>query len=156
MTQTTTSAAGVTTQVATTTLLSAPAATGLFAVVGIAKAIGFGLLLREASGRGKRSAEVGSLSVDSSFSIISQLEPAQCYRRLVCDVATGKLPNDEVNEVILAPLAGKVADANVAAQSFDYLVAAENGRNFGDIAQCELRYHCPLTGDQLRELFREA
>ena len=51
---------------------------------------------------------------------------------------------------------GKVADANVAAQSFDYLVAAENGRTFGNVQKCELRYSCPLNGEQLRELFREA
>merc|ERR1719410_3081929 len=156
LTQTTTSAAGVTTQVATTTLLSSTAATGLFAVVGIAKAIGVGLLLREASGRGKRSAEIGSLSVDSSFSIISQLEPAQCYRRLVCDVATGKLPADESDNVILAPFEGaSVKDADITSQSFDFLVAAEAGRQFQSVEKCELRYTCPLSSTQLREIFRE-
>ena len=89
------------TTLGTTTLLSSTAATGLFAAVGIAKAIGIGLLLREAAGRSKRA--VNSLSVDSSFAIISQLEPAQCMRRLICDIASGEMASDETDEVILAP-----------------------------------------------------
>merc|ERR1711971_1549161 len=39
-----------------------------------------------------------SLGLDSSFAIISQLEPAQCIRRLICDVASGALPADESDE----------------------------------------------------------
>ena len=99
-----TGAAAVSAVTAETTLLSASAATGLFAVVGIAKAIGIGLLLREA-GRSKRAVESGpsTLGQESSFTIISQLEPAQCYRRLICDVASGKMPADESDNVILAP-----------------------------------------------------
>ena len=103
-TTTGTGAAAVSAVTAETTLLSASAATGLFAVVGIAKAIGVGLLLREAAGRGKRSvAGPSSLGQDASFAIISQLEPAQCYRRLICDVASGAMPADEADETILAP-----------------------------------------------------
>ena len=101
---TSTTAAGVSTVTASTTLLSASAATGLFVAVGIAKAIGVGLLARELASRSKRDVSGPStLGKESSFSIISQLEPAQCYRRLVCDVATGKMPADESDNVILAP-----------------------------------------------------
>ncbi len=97
---TTTNAAGAT--IGTTTLLSTTAATGLFAVVGIGKAIGLGLLARELANRNKREVS-NSLGAESGFSIISQLEPAQCYRRLICDVATGKLPEDESDAILLAP-----------------------------------------------------
>ena len=99
---TTTNAAGAT--IGTTTLLTPVAATGLFAVVGIAKAVGLGLLLSEAA-RNKRSVDAGpkSLGIESSFSIVSQLEPAQCMKRLICDVASGKMASDETDEVILAP-----------------------------------------------------
>ena len=100
-TTTGTGAAAITTVTGTTTLLSGTAALGLFSVVGIAAAIGTGLLLR--GDRGKRS--VNSLSTDASFAIISNLEPAQCYRRLICDVASGKMPEDDNNEIILAPFA---------------------------------------------------
>merc|ERR1711894_115115 len=155
--ETTSTVAGVSTVTGSTTLLSASAATGLFAVVGIAKAIGIGLLLREAA-RSKRSIESGptTLGQESSFSIISQLEPAQCYRRLVCDVASGKMPADESDNVILAPFEGaSVKDADITSQSFDFLVAAEAGRQLQSVEKCELRYTCPLSSTQLREIFRE-
>ena len=96
-----TGAAAVTSTIGTTTLLSGTAALGLFSVVGIAAAIGTGLLLR--GDRGKRS--INSLSTDASFAIISNLEPAQCYRRLICDVASGKMTADDNDQVILAPFA---------------------------------------------------
>merc|ERR1712238_594684 len=144
---TTATAAGVTT--ATTTLLAAAV---------LVKGIGLGLLLREA-GKKKRDVSGGpkSLGLESSFAIISQLEPAQCIRRLICDVASGSLPADESDEVILAPFAGtSLADADVASHSFDYLVAVENGKNFGSVEKCELRYSCPLSAGQLRQIFNEA
>merc|ERR1712029_1253916 len=151
---TTTNAAGVTT--ATTTLLAAPAVTGLLVAAVIVKGIGLGLLLSEA--RGKRDVSgPKSLGRESSFAIISQLEPAQCIRRLICDVATGALPAAESDEVILAPFKGtSLADADVSAHSFDYLVAQENGKNFKSVEKCELRYSCPLSAGQLREIFNEA
>ena len=99
---TTTNAAGAT--VGTTTLLSTTAATGLFVGVGIVKAIGLGLLLREAAGRNKRDVGGVALSTDASFNIVEQLEPAQCIRRLICDISTGKLATDEVDEVLTAAL----------------------------------------------------
>merc|ERR1711956_139544 len=79
---TTATAAGVTT--ATTTLLAAPAVTGLLGAAVLVKGIGLGLLLREA-GKKKRDVSGGpkSLGLESSFAIISQLEPAQCIRRLI-------------------------------------------------------------------------
>ena len=84
---------------ATTTLLAGPAVLGL----GLLATVAFASLAREASGRGKRS--VNSLSSDSSFAIISNLEPAQCYRRLICDVASGKMTPDSTDEILLAPFA---------------------------------------------------
>merc|ERR1712008_445546 len=153
---TTATAAGVTT--ATTTLLAAPAVTGLLGAAVLVKGIGLGLLLREA-GKKKRDVSGGpkSLGLESSFAIISQLEPAQCIRRLICDVASGVLPADESDEVILAPFVGtSLADADVASHSFDYLVAVENGKNFGSVEKCELRYSCPLSAGQLRQIFNEA
>merc|ERR1712083_1147281 len=87
---------------ASTPLLSASAVTGLLGAAVIIKGIGLGLLLR--GDRMKREVSgPKSLGIESSFSIISQLEPAQCIRRLICDVASGKLPADESDEVILAP-----------------------------------------------------
>jgi len=53
-------------------------------------------------------------------------------------------------------LGTSLADADVASHSFDYLVAVENGKNFGSVEKCELRYSCPLSAGQLRQIFNEA
>ena len=98
--QTSTTTAGVSTITGTTTLLSGSAALGLFSIAGIGAAIGLGLLLR---GDLRKKRSVNSLSTDASFAIISNLEPAQCYRRLICDIASGKMEASENDEIILAP-----------------------------------------------------
>merc|ERR1719410_1421733 len=137
--------------------LAAPALAVLPLVLETTSTTAAGLLARELAARNKRDVSGPStLGKESSFSIISQLEPAQCYRRLVCDVATGKMPADESDNVILAPFEGaSVKDADITSQSFDFLVAAEAGRQFQSVEKCELRYTCPLSSTQLREIFRE-
>ena len=50
----------------------------------------------------------------------------------------------------------KISEANPAAHTFEYLAAAEVGRALASIEKCELRYSCPLSGDQLKTIFNEA
>ena len=95
-TTTGTGAAAVTSVTGATTLLAGPAVLGLSLLATIA-------IASLARGRGKRS--INSLSSDSSFAIISNLEPAQCYRRLICDVASGQMAADSTDEILLAPFA---------------------------------------------------
>merc|ERR1712194_329521 len=42
--------------------------------------------------RGKRSAESDQ---DAAFAVLSNSEPAQCYRRLICDMAAGAIPDQD-------------------------------------------------------------
>merc|ERR1739844_5028 len=148
--QTSTTTAGVSTVTGTTTLLSGSAALGLFSIAGI----GLGLLLR---GDLRKKRSVNALSTDASFAIISNLEPAQCYRRLICDIASGKMEANENDEIILAPFKeGTIAEANPASYTFEYLAAAEVGRALASIEKCELRYSCPISGQELRTIFEEA
>merc|ERR1711928_279545 len=75
--------------------------------------------------RGKRSAEQQA-EVDSfTFAFLAQSEPQACYRRLICDLATGQLPK------------------------FDIDTAAEVGKSVKNVQACEIRYSCPLTGEQI-------
>ena len=94
--------------------------------------------------RGKRS------TVDNNaleFAAIAQIEPEQCYRRLICDLATGQMhPSD--NDVILS-LFDDPATFDVTSPAFEFAVAAEVGRHVKDISMCELRYGCPVTGIDL-------
>merc|ERR1739838_808889 len=105
----------------------------------------------------------GMSAVDPNLLDLTPLLPSSANlnlpnaSRLICDVASGALPADESDEVILAPFAGtSLADADVASHSFDYLVAVENGKNFGSVEKCELRYSCPVSAGQLRQIFNEA
>ena len=43
-----------------------------------------------------------------------------------------------------------------ATTTFEYLAAAEVGRALASIEKCELRYSCPISGDQLKTIFNEA
>merc|ERR1711994_1062493 len=96
--------------------------------------------------RAKRSALD---ETEEAFAQIAATEPAACYRRLICDMATGNLERSE-NEVILS-LFNKERD--VTSPLFDYQVAAQVGKQFKNVQACEVRYSCPLTGAQIQKLF---
>jgi hypothetical protein len=102
---------------------------------------GFGGLFR-----GKRSA------LDKTayeFAAIAQLEPEQCYRRLICDLATGQMPKTD-NDVILS-LFNQEDSLDISSPIFEFSVAAELGKHTRDIKSCEVRYSCPVSGAQLLE-----
>ena len=66
----------------TTTLTSASVASlGILGGVAILK----GLLIAGLASRSKRSAENNN---DAAFAVLNNAEPAQCYRRLICDLAS--------------------------------------------------------------------
>ena len=49
-------------------------------------------------GHGKRSIEE-QRNLDLELAVLSQIEPEQCFRRLVCDLATGQMPPSQ-NDLI--------------------------------------------------------
>ena len=72
-----------------------------------------------------------------------------CYRRLICDLATGQMPKSE-NDIIVKLFDGKKAP--VTSPKFDFDTAAEVGKALKSVQQCELRYSCPLDGEQISKL----
>merc|ERR1712086_1060016 len=78
---------------------------------------------------------------DAAFAVLAANEPAQCYRRLICDLATGGLEKSE-NDVIVN-LFNK--DASIE--------SAKIGKKHKSVQTCELRYSCPLSGEQIQSLF---
>ena len=117
------------------------AAAGILAL----KAIAVSEILENQS-RGKRSADA---AIERSVAIIAAGEPQQCYKRFVCDLATGTLPRSE-NDVILS-LFNK--PASIQSPVFDFNTAASLGKQLRNTAGCEVRYTCPLTGAQIQKLF---
>ena len=102
-----------------------------------------GLLLADAARRGKRSAE----SNDAAFTVLLNAEPAQCYRRLVCDLAAGAVPD---NNKILS-LFGDEAISPISPK-FEFVAAAKVGKLVKSAATCELRYSCPLSTVEINKI----
>merc|ERR1712038_601914 len=107
------------------------------------KALG---LLLSSTGRSKRAT---SDEDGLTFAFIAQSEPQACYRRLICDLATGQLPKSE-NDVIVSLFDGKKAD--VTSAKFDFDTAAEVGKALKNVDACEIRYSCPFKGEQIVKL----
>ena len=98
--------------------------------------------------RGKRSIEE-QRNLELELAVLSQIEPEQCFRRLVCDLATGQMPPSQ-NDLI-ASLFEEAEGIDVTSALFEYTVATKLGKVTKDIASCELRYRCPFTGAQILE-----
>jgi hypothetical protein len=109
--------------------------------------------------RGRRDANADPIEIvddeeeeedlSQEFGLLSQIEPAQCYRRLICDLSTGQMPHSR-NDVI-ATIFGGEEQIDISSPAFEYGIAAQVGRHFKNVKFCELRYSCPLTGAQLIE-----
>jgi len=124
-------------------------ATALVGGALVLKAVGL-LAASGVIGRTKRSEPVEGITQEElTFGFIAQSEPQACYRRLICDLATGTLPKSE-NDVILASFDGEVP---VTSSKFEYNIAAQVGKALKNVQACELRYSCPLTGQQITKLF---
>ena len=94
----------------------------------------------------KRSADEQSQQDELTFAFLAQSEPQACYRRLICDLATGQLPQSE-NDIIVKLFDGKKAD--VTSPRFDFDTAAEVGKALKNVDACEIRYSCPFKGEQI-------
>jgi len=141
--------------------LGASAATTAFVTpAGAAVLLGGGLLLKAAALgalgadlalRKKRFAveRVSEEQTDLMIASVMANEPQQCYRRLVCDLATGTLPESS-GDVILS-LFKKPVD--VTSARFDLATAAQIGKDVKNSQFCEYRFSCPLTGAQLAKIF---
>jgi len=103
-----------------------------------------GLILGAAllSRRGKRSAEN-----DYAFIALNNAEPAQCYRRLICDLATGAIPD---NDKILSLFN---EETDVTSPKFEYTTAAKLGKAVKNAQVCEVRYSCPLSNVEIAKIF---
>ena len=138
---------------ATTSTLSLAGGTGTALALGggilLLKGLALGAVaLAAANNRGRRAAlEVNDS--DAAFAVLATTEPAQCYRRLICDLATGTMPKSQ-NEIILN-LFNK--EAEIESPRFDYAIAAKLGKQVKNTKVCEIRYSCPLTGSQIQSLF---
>merc|ERR1712072_657340 len=124
-----------------TTISSASAASlGLLGGVVLLKGLVLGAALL--SRRGKRSAEN-----DYAFIALNNAEPASCYKRLICDLATGAIPDSDN----LLSLFNE--ETEVISPKFEYTTAAKLGKAVKNAQVCEVRYSCPLNNQEIAKLF---
>jgi len=104
-------------------------------------------------GHGKRSADETSAVEEAAFSLLAaqeSQEPQQCFRRLICSLATGSVKPSQF-DVIPKYLTRK--QVGVESPEFEYANAAKLGAKAKNIHSCELRYSCPLTSEEIASLF---
>lgn len=85
-----------------------------------------------------------------ALGLVASTEPAQCYRRLICNLATGAMKPTEL-DIIPQFLSRK--EVNVESPEFEFSNAAKLGSSLKDIKACEVRYSCPLSSQEIEKLF---
>merc|ERR1712110_528544 len=102
-----------------------------------------GLLIGAALKRGKRSVEGND---DEVFLVLNNAEPAQCYRRLICDLGAGAIPD---KDHILSLFNTEVSPIS---PKFDYVNAAKVGKLVKNASSCEVCYSCPLSTAEISKV----
>jgi len=134
--------AAATTGTAVTITSATATSLALLGGVALLKGLAFGALV--ASRRGKRSAEDDQ---DAAFALIASTEPAQCYRRLICDLSAGALADkDQITTLF-------VKEVSPISPKFEFATAARVGQIAKSAQVCELRYSCPLSTQEIQKLF---
>ena len=135
---------GTTATAGAITISSGSAALGLLGGAIILKSLVLGAALGARRSRGKRSTDDEN---DAAFAVLIESEPAQCYRRLICDLAAGAIAD---NDRILTLFDGEVS---IQSPKFEYSTAAKVGKMVKQSQACEVRYSCPLSTKEIEKLF---
>ena len=115
-------------------------AVGFLVLTGLTTAL---IAYDEHASHSKRSAENDN---DAAFAVLNNAEPAQCYRRLICDLASGAIPdNDKLLELFKD-------DVSPVSPKFEFVTAAKVGKIVKNAAACEVRYSCPLNTIEIAKL----
>jgi hypothetical protein len=139
-----------------TFIIGTTAATGVVTVGGGALGAGIllggvallkGLLLLSLARRSRHRRSAEQDYEDDAFLVLTNAEPAQCYRRLICDMAAGAIPDQDK----ILSLFNK--DVSPVSPKFEYSTAAKVGKLVKNAGLCELRYSCPLSTAEISKVF---
>ena len=103
------------------------------------------LLGAVAARRGKRSAV--EQEEEGVYAILAAQEPAQCYRRLICDLSAGAIPDNNKLTTLFN------GDVSPVSAKFEFATAAKVGKIVKSAQLCEVRYSCPLSTNEIQKLF---
>eukprot|EP00090_Calanus_glacialis_P041357 TRINITY_DN728_c0_g1_i4.p1 TRINITY_DN728_c0_g1~~TRINITY_DN728_c0_g1_i4.p1 ORF type:complete len:171 (-),score=47.67 TRINITY_DN728_c0_g1_i4:48-560(-) len=139
-----TSAAGATLLSLTAAQVSTIAALGVLAKLG---GLGAGLAL---SRRGRRQADQEEITLE----MLTNIEPEDCYKRVICGASTGKVDNQKMRSVLkLFSEDISIMRAPISKQALKFVEAARYGEIRKNVAKCEHRYQCSLPMDIIQQLF---
>ena len=130
------------------------------AIAGIAGGIGAGVGSRRNGlfgRRGRRQAGEPTGAVESvvpadnaAFALVASTEPSQCYRRLICNLATGSMKHTELD---IIPQFLSMKEVDIESPEFEFANAAKLGSTLKNVKACEVRYSCPLSSEEIAKLF---
>ena len=113
---------------------------------------GIGRRGRRQAGENEPTGEAAPVSIndDAAFALVASTEPAQCYRRLICNLATGSMKHTELD---IIPQFLNRKEVNIESPEFEFANAAKLGSTLKNIKACEVRYSCPLSSEEIEKLF---
>merc|ERR1712123_447634 len=139
-----TSAAGATLLSLTAAQVSTIAALGVLAKLG---GLGAGLAL---SRRGRRQADKEEITLE----MLTNIEPDDCYKRVICAASTGKVDNKKMRNILkFFSEDVSITRAPISKQALKFVEAARYGEIRKSVAKCEHRYQCSLPLDIIQQLF---
>ena len=139
-----TSTAAATTGTAITVTSATATSLALLGGVALLKGVVLAAALSRGRKHGKRSAEDDQ---DAAFALIASTEPAQCYRRLICDLSAGAIADKNQITTLFAE------EISPISPKFEFATAAKVGQIAKSAQICELRYSCPLSTQEIQKLF---
>merc|ERR1719347_373741 len=88
---------------------------------------------------------------DLTLEMLVSIEPDDCYKRIICSAATGKIDNERMRNVL--KLFSEDEATMRASLSKKFVEAAHYGENRKNVAKCEHRYQCSLPMEIIQQIF---
>ena len=137
---------------ATALSLTTTQVASLLTGIGLIKALALGAIAISAllsPSRSRRDVDQTlAKETDAVFNVVGGNEPHQCIQRLICDLATGEMPESS-NDIMMALFEHHISEDSPMSK---FAQAAQLGRKTKKIKSCEVQYSCPLTGLQIEEI----
>ena len=87
---------------------------------------------------------------EMTFRQLEEMDPAHCFRRVVCDLSTGSMKNVTADTLSILNLVAQPFTEK--SSGFEYTVASSLGQRFKSIELCEATYDCGMSGHQITQL----
>ena len=87
---------------------------------------------------------------EMAFRQLEEMDPAHCFRRVVCDLSTGTMKNITADTLSILNLVAHPFTEK--SNGFEYTVASSLGQRFKSIELCEAIYDCGMSGHQITQL----